>query len=236
METDNNSKKKFILITLGLATTGVLSYLGWEYWQSHKVNQHDEGLPEPPINADTTTHYTPPTLPQPAADFPIKKGSRGEKVRAIQTALIAKYGKSILPKYGADGDYGSEMEAALLKSNLPTSVDESNYNLLVKGNSPDGSSLAQKLVNAAISSNYKEVMNALSQLRNTGDYQTVSATFKTYRVHGVHQTLVNGLLNSFNDESKKQQIRLEFLRMGLKYDGNKWALNGIDDFGYSLHW
>ena len=47
-------------------------------------------------------------------------------------------------------------------------------------------------------------------------------------MHGVHQTLVNGLLSSFSSEDQKQQIRMEFLRMGLKYDGNKWALNGIE--------
>jgi hypothetical protein len=41
---------------------------------------------------------------------------------------------------------------------------------------------------------------------------------------------VNGLLGSFTDENQKQQIRLEFTRMGLKYDGSKWSLSGLDGF------
>ena len=71
-------------------------------------------------------------------------------------------------------------------------------------------------------------MASLKQLRNTDDYAKISSQFKLNRVHGVHQTLVNGLLSSFPSEDQRQQIRMEFLRMGLKYDGNKWALNGIE--------
>jgi hypothetical protein len=33
-------------------------------------------------------------------------------------SLIAKYGKSILPKYGADGDFGTEAANALKKQDF----------------------------------------------------------------------------------------------------------------------
>ena len=70
-------------------------------------------------------------------------------------------------------------------------------------------------------------------MKNTDDYSAVSNYFKeNYLINGVHQTLVNGMLNSFSDEKQKQQIRLEFLRMGLKYDGKKWALAGLDGIPY----
>jgi hypothetical protein len=40
--------------------------------------------------------------------------------------------------------------------------------------------------------------------------------------------LVNGLLNSFSSEAQKQKIRMEFIRIGLQYDGSKWSLSGFD--------
>jgi len=56
------------------------------------------------------------------ADFPIKKGSKGVKVREIQTLLIGIDSNS-LPKYGIDGDFGSETEAALFKYLNKKSID-----------------------------------------------------------------------------------------------------------------
>jgi len=44
--------------------------------------------------------------------FPLKKGSRGEKVRELQKKLLEKDSRS-LPKYGDDGIFGSETETAL---------------------------------------------------------------------------------------------------------------------------
>ncbi|MEY4051011.1 MAG: hypothetical protein RL262_1845 [Bacteroidota bacterium] len=56
------------------------------------------------------------------SDFPIKKGSKGEKVREIQTLLIGIDPNS-LPKYGIDGLFGSETEASLFKYLNKKSVD-----------------------------------------------------------------------------------------------------------------
>jgi len=55
-------------------------------------------------------------------DFPIQKGSKGEKVREIQTLLVG-IDANALPKYGIDGDFGSETEAALFKYLKKKSVD-----------------------------------------------------------------------------------------------------------------
>lgn len=54
--------------------------------------------------------------------FPLKKGSKGEKVRELQNILIG-INPSVLPKYGPDGDFGSETEAALFKYLNKKSVD-----------------------------------------------------------------------------------------------------------------
>jgi hypothetical protein len=48
-------------------------------------------------------------------------------------------------------------------------------------------------------------------------------------VNGVRQTLVNGVLSSFKDEKQKVAIRAAFAAMGLKYDGKKWSLSGLED-------
>src|SRR5574337_313060 len=233
----SNKKKKFLLIGLGVAATGLLSYFGWEYYQKRKNNNADDnsdntttsdaGLLPPPKSTFSPSTYT---APKRNDDFPLKKGSKGAKVKALQDALISKYGKSTLPRYGADGDFGSEMVAALKKLSLPDSIDETTYNVLVSSPSIDAASLAKSLYNDANSKNLTGVLTSLKKMKTTDDYTAVNTEFKTYTLRGVSQTLVNGILGSFSDESQKQQIRLEFSRMGLKYDGTKWSLSGLDGF------
>ena len=47
-------------------------------------------------------------------------------------------------------------------------------------------------------------------------------------IGGVSWTIVNALLSKFTDSSQKDQFRKEFLRMGLKFDGSKWSLSGLN--------
>lgn len=47
-------------------------------------------------------------------NFPLKKGSKGTRVAQVQSLLL-KIDKNLLPKFGADSDFGSETEAAVLK-------------------------------------------------------------------------------------------------------------------------
>lgn len=172
------------------------------------------------------------------ASFPLKKGSKGPLVKQLQQALIASKGKSILPKYGADGDFGTETVNALKKLKYSTSVTESLYHVIVgtkgSGNSHGSASLgythaelAAQLLSALIKSNYPDTISLLKKLKNKQDYNATSEIFKQSRLHGVRQTLVNGALSTFSDQIQKQAIRLEFLRMGLKYNGVQWSLSGI---------
>jgi hypothetical protein len=234
MEQKKNKKRKVILIGLGIAAASIAGFFGWDYYKKHKRKREDDEfsasareLAPPAKSAFAPSSYS---APKRNDDFPLKKGSRGTKVKALQEALIAKYGKSILPRYGADGDFGSELTAALTKASLPSQIDESTYNVLVHTSSVDTTELAKSLYKDAVNKNLSSVLGALKKMRSKDDYSAVSAEFKKYLLRGVRQTLVNGLLGSFSSESDKQQIRLEFLRMGLKYDGNKWALSGLDGF------
>lgn len=227
-------KKKYLLVGLGVAATGLLSYFGWEYYQKRKKSKEEEEdtssrIPLPPQKSAFTPSFF--TQKETRNDnFPLKKGSKGQRVKSLQNALIAKYGKEILPRYGADGDFGSEMAAALKKLNLPETIDESAYNVMVQTPGVNASEIAKQIFRDAVSKNISGVISSLKKMNSREDYTMVSNEFKKFTLRGVSQTLVNGLLGSFSDEKHKQQIRLEFTRMGLKYDGSKWSLSGTDGF------
>ncbi|MBO9565541.1 MAG: hypothetical protein J7621_22380 [Niastella sp.] len=251
------AKGNIVLTALAVGAAGILGYLGWQYYKKRKAskssgtsadlmtilpstnistsypsysNPQPAPVPIPVIPKATTQSSTAKKTAAPAGSFPLKKGSKGDLVKSLQQALIAKYGASILPKYGADGDFGSETVAALAKAGLPATIDESTYYVVVQGNSSvtDKNAMAGKFLTAAAAGDFSTVMNLLKQMKTKQDYQQVSAIFVENRLRGVRQTLVNGLLGSFANETQKQQIRLEFLRMGLKYDGDKWSLDGFD--------
>ena len=255
-------RKRIVITTLAVGAAGILGYFGWQYYKKKKVKNNDEPdvsfkkkiTEEPkPVYVDTPVYqpvikpkskpkpkpqviYDNPYLEVPPVSkdgFPLKRGSKGEKVRALQEALIAKYGKQILPRYGADGDFGAEMTAALKKLKFPAMIEQSTYNVLMQGqkvNSENGNnSLAKQFVAAATKKDFNLTIQLLKRLKSKDDYKEVSSDFKNYRIGGgVRQTLVNALLNTFSKEDQKQAIRFEFLRMGLQFDGKKWSLDGFD--------
>lgn len=47
--------------------------------------------------------------------FPLKEGSSGSEVSALQRYLIKEFGSEALPKYGADGIWGDETSSAVDK-------------------------------------------------------------------------------------------------------------------------
>jgi hypothetical protein len=251
-------KKKIIIWSVGLGAAGVLGYFGWQYFKKKKAEKKNDDVdiilntsnttpnnhrvdtpvfvkpriikPKPVYQPSYEPTYTETPSPKNADSFPLKKGSKGEKVKLLQQALLDNYGKTILPRYGADGFFGNEMIAALKKLNLPATINETTFNVLVKGSGVSNSKddFGKLLYTAAATKNLNKAIELLKKLRSKEDYSNASDSFKNYRINGVRQTLVNGLLNSFSDEKQKQQIRLQFTRMGLQYDGNKWSLSGLD--------
>lgn len=252
------STGKLLMATLTVGAAGVLGYFGWQLYKkkmASKAGNLDEELLKlhsgPTVKTGTThsnnnadNTFSPPadtaktktggstTRSGSGDNFPLKKGSKGENVKQLQEALIEKYGKSILPKYGADGDFGSETLNALKAKGFPASITESIFNVITEGQSATGGNsaetLAQKLFDAADNRNITSVVNLLKGIKNKDEYQQVSNSFMQHRLNGVRQTLVNGLLSTFSPEEQKQKIRMEFIRMGLQYDGNKWSLAGFE--------
>lgn len=221
--------KKVVLTVLGLGAVGFAGYWGWQKYQQKKNEGSEESFPEVPSVPSKAFSTSATTKPQRNDEFPLKKGSKGDKVKALQEALIAKYSKSLLPKYGADGDFGTELQTALQSKGLPLTVDESTFNALVKTRSFDAGTLAKAIYSATTQKKFNDVTAALKQLRSTSDYSAVSEKFKNYRINGVRQTLVNGLLNVFTAPAQKDAIRMELIRIGLKYDGDKWSLSGLPE-------
>lgn len=241
-------KKKIIITTLAVGATGIIGYFGWQYFKKKKQASSStkeldvliQNMDQPIVNITSlpiakpktktkTSSYTSTATVERSDDFPLKKGSKGENVRRLQEAIITKYGSQTLPKYGADGDFGSEMVAALKKLGLPASITESTLNVIAQGTVANPSAIGKDLYNAANAKDFNKTISLLKKMRNVDDYTTANAIFKENRINGgVRQTIVNGLLSVFPTEAHKQAIKFEFLRMGLQFDGSKWSLSGFD--------
>lgn len=238
-------KKKIIVTTLAVGATGIIGYFGWQYFKKRKIAKQDDldtiianmeqpivATPSLPIarqktKSKTTTYASAATVER-SDDFPLKKGSKGENVRRLQEVLLTKYGKQTLPKYGADGDFGSELAAALKKLGLPATITQSILNVLTQGTAVNPATLGKELYNAASAKDYSNALSLLKKIKSTDEYTAANNAFKQERIGGVRQTIVNGLLNSFTTDTQKQAIKFEFLRMGLQFDGSKWSLAGFD--------
>jgi len=235
---EKEKKKKIIFASLGTAALGILGYFGFQWAKDSKENKAEKKAKEKlPGNLPDSTGIKPAQRSLPGgggSGFPLKKGSRGANVKALQQALMSKYGSSILPKYGADSDFGDEVAAALQKEGLPPTIDASTFNTITGGTGNSGGSgidakkLADALYNAVESTNLSQALSSLKQMNSVADYTAVNKEFENNTIGFVTKTLVNGLLDAFSDESQKVQIRLEFTRMGLKYDGTKWSLSGLE--------
>lgn len=239
-------KKKIIITTLAVGATGILGYFGWQYLKKKREQKSAHAdidtfiqnmeqpivttpsLPKPKTKTKTAT-YTPSITIERNDDFPLTKGSKGENVRRLQEALITKYGKQVLPKYGADGDFGSELTAALKKLGLPATINESTLNVIAQGTTINPATIGKDLYSAANAKDFNKTVSLLKKMRNVDDYTVANNVFKENRINGgVRQTIVNGLLSVFSTDTQKQAIKFEFLRMGLQFDGSKWSLSGFD--------
>ena len=135
-------KKRLIVATVAVGAAGILGYFGWKYLKKNKESAKDSDIdvvlknmsktyaasplvkstPKAKTSSTKTNYSSTTTNASSIGDFPLKKGSKGGNVKLLQEALLAKYGKSILPKYGADGDFGTETLSALKKLGLPSSI------------------------------------------------------------------------------------------------------------------
>lgn len=182
--------------------------------------------------------------------FPLKYGSKGTLVRDIQLLLNKKYGSKI----DVDGDWRGQTENALIAKGLPTVIDSQTYAKLITGGAKTGSgqtkpdkkqagkeektsksvaqSISKQLHQAIEKDDVFSAVNALKKIKNKQGYKLVNEDFKktkywTFADGYVSRTLVTALLDQFSSGEYKKKINSELYRIGLKYDGNQWALSGL---------
>ena len=132
MEKTAQNKRKKILIGLGVLGTGVAGFFGWHYWRNRKkANQEDDSTAITDSSSSLTTTTNTNTSSARNDEFPLKKGSKGNRVTQLQTAIVKKFGASALPKYGVDGMFGNEVAAALVRAKMPTTIDQATYTKIV---------------------------------------------------------------------------------------------------------
>jgi len=97
---------KWTLVALPLLVGGFIVY---------KKLRKPQTKPTPPTPPTPTPPEIKPKPPVRATDsFPLKRGSKGAKVKELQKYILQKDSKA-LPKFGADGGFGKETEDALYR-------------------------------------------------------------------------------------------------------------------------
>lgn len=114
------------IIAGALAVVGV--YFIFKYFKKPKA----QAAPTPTPDVTTGGGGQPKPI---NSGYPLKKGSKGTLVSSVQQWLL-KIDKTLLPKYGADGDFGSETEAAVLKILGKKTIDSNSDidTLILKAN------------------------------------------------------------------------------------------------------
>jgi hypothetical protein len=232
--------KKAFLYALGISALGGGIYLTWDYLNKKRNQQQ---LPEQ--NSDSNTNNNLPTVtPQTPAsksrkdNFPLKRGSSGSRVTQLQQALDNILGAGSMKKSygGIDGAFGSGTASALKKAGYPDVIDEETFNRIIykpeASNTQlpqfDPKSIATTLYRAAQSKSLYTVLTNLKMIKSVSDYSQVNEHYKGIPI--ISKTIVTDLLDyAFkSDESSKQLVRNEFLRIGLKMNSvtGSWSLQG----------
>lgn len=102
---------KWTLIALPLLVGGFIVYKRLRKSPDEKPVTPTPPTPTPGGGGTPTPK---PPVTKRTDEFPLKRGSKGARVRALQVYILNK-DKNALPKFGADGDFGKETEDALIK-------------------------------------------------------------------------------------------------------------------------
>jgi hypothetical protein len=226
---------KLIMYGAGAAALAALAYFGYSYYRKKKEEQEEiaastsdiPGIPGgiPNFKPRSSASDSLPVINS-SPNILLKQGSRGDNVRQLQQSLNDKYGANLK----VDGAFGKGTLSALQKAGFPSVVDSSLFNLITSSESTGGKEIASKIANQILRKDFNAVIKLLKQLKNTSDYQETNQYFLQIRAGGARTTLLNRLFKTFTEPRQKQTLQIEFIRMGLKFNGQTWSLEGLGRF------
>lgn len=235
---------KIFIYALALAALGGGGYLVYDRMKRKRQDEQTTDDPDQDtiiINNNLPASFASSTSRSGSAsnnNFPLKRGSRGSRVTALQQALTKIIGIAAMNANGGiDGQFGSGTANALKMAGYPEVIDEATFNKLT-GNSGqtlpvvfNPSDIALKLYRAAQSKNIYGVLTQLTLIKSVSDYSSVNEYYKKQGF--ISKTIVTDLLDyAFKlNENSKEKIRNEFQRIGLKTDDSgRWSLQGVPLF------
>lgn len=229
-KTNISSSKVFLGTFLVLAVAGG-GYLVYDRMRRKQTLIESGGEPDTIINTALPAKGSSAKVSASKNEsFPLKRGSRGARVRQLQQALAERHGIDMSSYGGVDGQFGPGTASALIKAGYDEVVYENTFNAIVSGSTLVSSSSAmtqaKNLYSAAREKNVTGVINALKGLKSTGDYAAVNSYYKDL----FGRTIVTDLLDyAFPyDEAARNSAKTEFLRMGLKVNSSGiWSLQGL---------
>ncbi|GAB5417617.1 MAG: hypothetical protein Crog4KO_26020 [Crocinitomicaceae bacterium] len=244
---------KYLLIGLGVTVVaGAGAYVLVNYLSD---KDSTEGFPEGSQDAGATTTLpksTSSSVPKQsnvpssfvAAVFPLKNGSSGSLVRALQGALNKHFGASLK----VDGVFGNNTLTALITAGFSNIVTEEKYRAILAGkkdskqtvskpksDSPkpvtrsfDPLKLADTFHWAIREHKFDTIQRLLAKMKTINDYKSVRRYFKARSMYdGEKRTLLEGLYFKFRSDWGRKILSKHFFRMGLQFNGKKWSLSGV---------
>lgn len=226
-------------LILGIGVAGGAGYLAWDYLKRKKAQNAQALLPsnagDTVINITNTLPTTTSTSKTATDNFPLKQGSRGTRVAQLQQALARIIGTDAMNANGGiDGIFGPGTANALKMAGYGEVIDQATFTKIINRQGTglqvafNPQALASSLYSAARASDSTGTLAILAQIGSTDQYSQVNGYYKEIPIIG--KTIVTDLLDyAFkSNEQAKQQIRNEFLRMGLKMNASgTWSLQGL---------
>ncbi len=239
------NKKTFVYLGIGLGVA-VLAGAGW-YFLRQPQKLSPTALPD---ETNSEVPQKTPAIPVTpvktiSSGFPLKKGSTGELVKQLQRALNNHYKAALV----VDGDFGSRTQSTLLQNNFPAVVDAATFARITAGTIPavttdavvlppiaeekllsttQAIQIATHLKKAIENRNAFAVVAEIKKLGTVNNYIAVNELFKSLKLDGRPQTIVNAALYPFKENGTKEFIKNALTDIGLKYnaDTDKWTLSG----------
>jgi len=236
--------KKAVLLSLGTLALGTLAFFGIKHFKKQKNENNDNSDQttddlDTKIPVQTHTNSVPRTSVRPANAgnaFPLNLRAKGSKVLQLQQSLMRTFGANIFPKYGADGVFGTELADFLRNKGYGIPLSEAEFKKITQAQTTaqtplvifDPVAITKGLHTSIIRRDFDSAITLLKSIKDVSSYAVISENLKQqYYINGVHQTLVNAMLSTFTESSQKAKVQQAFLTMGLKYNGEKWTLNGL---------